>query len=240
MPGYADGVEPSVIAERRKHILSPVEWAHSAGTDFWAFFANADMAAAGSADLANNGWTVTAATIVVGSGADLLTSSGIGVTGGIALPTEADLIDSPSMFGDFAHGRMVQEFLGYLPTRLHLELYARFGASTNDETATGFGFVQDVGSPITTTDHLAYIFSDGVNFGLRSSGATDAGAVDDTDSHLWKITLSGTTAEWFIDGTSQGTIALLENQFPVSFGAGTKATDGANDPVISWVHIWYD
>ena len=226
----------------RVHVYSPQLWGNTLATDYWAFFNDADQVAGGGDDLGGHGWPVaTGYGITGGAGADLLSSSDIGSSPGFFFDTAGDALDSPAMFGDFSHGRMVQELLGYFPTKLTMDCYARFVAN-NNETATGFGFIQDGGTPLTIADHLAYIFTDGTNFGLREGeGPTsDAGATDDTDAHLWRIILTGTTAEWFIDGTSQGTITLLGDQFPVSFGIATLASTGANDPVVAWVHIFYE
>ncbi|KKL57776.1 hypothetical protein LCGC14_2232060, partial [marine sediment metagenome] len=176
------------LLPRRVHVYSPQLWANTVATDYWAFFNDADQVAGGGDDLAGHGWPVaTGYGITGGAGADLLSSSDIGSSPGFFFDTAGDALDSPSIFGDFSHGRMTQALLGAFPTTLNMECYARFVA-TNNETATGFGFIQDGGTPLTTADHLAYIFTDGTNFGLRSSGDSDAGATDDTDAHLWKIT----------------------------------------------------
>ena len=45
--------------------------------------------------------------------------------------------------------------------------------------------------------------------------------------------------EGLMDGTSQGTLALQANVFPLAWGASVGAA-GTGDPVISWVHIWYE
>ena len=222
----------------RLHVFDPRDWGHGAGTDFWLFCGNSDMLPGGGEDLATEGWAASGFSHAVGSGADLLSSSGLGTTGGFNFDAAGDLLDSPSIFGDYVHGLMAGQILGHFPTSLNMECYARFAAN-NNETASGFGFIQDGGSPPTAADALAFIHTDGTDFALRSSGATDTGDTDDTTAHQFKITLSGTTAEWFIDGTSQGTIALLEDQFPVSWGAST-VSGGANDPVIAFVHIWYE
>ncbi len=89
---------------------------------------------------------------------------------------------------------------------------------------------------------MALITSDGTDFSLEGSGDLDAGSTDNLNPHLFKITVGpGTTdaIEWFIDGVSQGTMDSQANLWPVAWGAST-ASAGANDPVVSWVHIWYE
>ncbi|KKK95126.1 hypothetical protein LCGC14_2675960, partial [marine sediment metagenome] len=222
----------------RVHVLNPKDWAHAAGTDFWLVCGSADMVATGSDDLAAFGWAATGFTFLGGIEADLLSTSDIGIMGGFNFDTASDLLDSPSVFGDYIHGQMVKSITGIAPTTLNMECYARFAAN-NDETASGFGFIQDGGSPVIEADALAFIHTNGTNFKIRSSGVTDSGAIDDTNVHLWKITMTaGGSVEWFIDGTTQGTLTLLNDQFPCSFGMGT-VSGGNNDPVVNWVHIWY-
>ena len=152
----------------------------------------------------------------------------------------SDNLVSPFIFGDYAHALLVGQILGRLPTSLNMECYARFAAN-NDEEETGFGFVEaGAARPFVKAGLMALITSDGTNFSLESGAAADAGSTDDTAAHQFKIRCRGTTAEWFIDGTSQGTIALQDDLWPVAWGASTKASTGANDPVINWVHIWYE
>ncbi len=224
----------------RVHILRPQDWADAAGTDFWAFFGNVVATEGGVGDLDDFGWVTTGFSVLAGSGADFLSGSptaDIGTTGGINFDTASDALTSPFIFGDYAHGRMVQEFLRHFPTELNMECYARF-AATGDENGSGFGFLEAGGTPIEVASTMAYISSGGTVFELHSGAAEDAGDTDDTDPHLWRIKCTGTTAEWFIDGTSQGTIALQDDLWPVAFSAGTQS-GGSNDPVLSWVHVWY-
>lgn len=225
----------------RVHALHPHEWAEAAATDFWANFGSVvgiPGNAIGDPDL--YGWLTTGYSHLVGSGADFLSASDVGTTGGVNLDAAGDYIVSPFIFGDYAHGQLVSSILGYDPTKLNMECYARFAAN-NDEEETGFGFVE-AGSaqPFIKAGLMALITSDGTNFSLESGAAADAGSTDNTTAHLFKIVVTaGSTIEWFIDGTSQGTLALQTDLWPAAWGASTKAATGANDPVISWVHIWY-
>jgi len=170
-----------------------------------------------------------------------MSSADVGTTGGLNFDTAGDYIISPFIFGDYAHALLAGQILGYMPASLNMECYARFAAN-NDEEETGFGFLEagvDAGA-LAKADLMAYITTDGTDFSLESGAAADAGSTDNIDPHQWKIRCKGTTAEWWIDGVSQGAIALQDDLWPVAWGAGTKAATGANDPVIAWTHIWYE
>ena len=232
---------------RRKHILRAQDWGSAAGTDYWAHFNDIDMlgvsqvtsADPGRSALSNYGWTTTALAIITnsGSGADFLSSTDEVSNTGVDLVDSGDLLQSPRIFGNYGHALLAEQFLGFAPTMLVLEVYGRMYTASANETNSGFGFIEDAGTPATAADHLAFIFSDSSNFGLRSGAASDVGAAVTTTFHLWRIELVGTTAEWFIDGTSQGTIVLETDEFPVSFGAHAFTT---NNLMLAWVHIWYE
>jgi hypothetical protein len=101
--------------------------------------------------------------------------------------------------------------------------------------------VEDGGSIITAAaaDQMAAISSNSTTFEINSGAASDAGAASDNAWHKWKIvTTQGGTHEWFIDGTSQGTLAIQANEWPVSFEAGIVAT-GTNTIGLASVHIYY-
>ena len=100
--------------------------------------------------------------------------------------------------------------------------------------------VENAGTSGVDNDAMAWIFTDGANFTLRSAADSDAGAADDALWHIFKIVVSagGTsdTIEWFIDGTSQGTIDRQTDLWPCSFGMHALTT---NRPGLGWVHIYY-
>ncbi len=222
----------------REHALQPQDWGKQAATDFWAFFGDLQaIEATVFGDLDSFGWLTNSFSYLAGSGADFMSSSGIGTTGGLNFDAGGDLLTSPFIFGDYAHALMAGQILGKMPTSLNMECYARLAAN-NDENGSGFGFIEAGGATTTAADQMAYISSGGTVFELHSGATEDAGATNDTDPHLWKIKCSGTTAEWFMDGTLQGSIALQDDLWPVAWGVGTEG-GGDNDPVMSWVHIWY-
>jgi hypothetical protein len=236
------GIDVIRAPDRRIHIRDPHEWGNSPGTDYWADFGKDDLAAGGGRDLADSGWEASGFSILDGSGAEMLDASAKGTTGGINFDAASDYLISPTMFGDWEHGLLVQQMLGYFPTKISFECLARFAAGV-DEEATGFGFLQDGvdANALVKADHMAYITVDGTDFSLESSAAADAGATKATTPHLFKVVGTfGGTWEWFIDDASQGTLAIVAAQAPYAWGAGTRAAGGANDPVISWLHIWYE
>jgi hypothetical protein len=201
------------------------------------------MADAAASDLVANGWLTSGFSQLAGSGADFISSSDVGTTGGLNFDAVSDYIISPFIFGDYAHALLAGQILGYMPTSLNMECYARFAAN-NDEEETGFGFLEagTDANALVKADLMAYVASDGTNFSLESGAAAAASnGLDNTTAHQWKINVrTGEAIRWYIDGTLQtNTLALQTDLWPVAWGAGTKAATGANDPVISWVHIWY-
>jgi hypothetical protein len=227
---------------RRVHVNRPQDWGSAAGTDFWAVFGDLTLVPTDSSDLDLYGW-VEAGTWVhlAGSAADLLSSADVGTTGGAHIDTAGDAIRSPFIFGDYAHARMVEGILGYTPTELNMECYARFNADPGDDEDTGFGFVEaGAATPFVKAGLMAFITSDGTNFSLESGAAAAAGDdADDTAAHLWRIQFTSSAINWYVDGTLQtNTLALQTDLFPVAWGASVGA-GGTGDPVINWVHIWY-
>jgi len=216
------------------------------GTDFWLLGGGADhVTASGATNLSgldSFGWTTTALSATTGSAADFLSSSDKGVHTGISIGAASDRLQSPVIFGDYAHGLQAAQFLGYYPTQLNLEVYATFTVINTASDTTGFGFVEDGGSAIVGNDQIAYITSDGTNFLLRNDTVSDTSiAVADTNAHLFRIKITaGGSIEWFIDDVSQGTIALKADEWPASFGAGALATTGANFFHLHHAHIWYE
>lgn len=191
--------------------------------------------------LSEFGWTTTTLAYVAGSAADFGASADPGVAPHLLLADASDLLASPAIFGSYDHMLAASRILRYFPTRLICEVWAAFTTETNDEPSTAFGFVEDGGSVITAAaaDQLACISSNGTNFELNSGAAVDAGAAADTAWHRFRIVVTSANVEWFIDETSQGTIALEADEFPVSFEAGIVAA-GANDIALGDVHIWYE
>jgi len=231
---------------RRIHVLEGVDWATSAGTDFW-LMANSTTTpwAAGQGTLASErGWTVTSiAAITSGAGADFLSLADKGTPGEFTQNGAADLIESPAMFGDWTHGHMAAEILGHrvMPRFLVADFMARFSVTSADEATTAIGFVEDGGSIVTSADHIAAVTVGATYFSLDVNATVTATAVAlDQSSHLFRIVLdkSLSTATLYIDNVlgCVSTAAITADEFPASFGAGSGTTDR---PQLQQAHIWY-
>lgn len=227
--------------DRRVHVLDARDWNRFPGTDYWASFGPGSTTAGGTGDtLADQGWTTTSLVETAGTGADFLASADVGTPTHVLTNAASDLLQSPAVFGDYIHAEQARRFLGYSPTMLIVEFYAAMTVHSADEvTVTGWGLVEAGGAAGTAADNMAWIGTDATNFWLRSAADSDIGAADDAVWHLFRIEVSqGTTdaIEWFIDGTSQGTINLQTDLWPCSFGMFASTT---NRPALAWVHIWY-
>jgi hypothetical protein len=152
-----------------------------------------------------------------------------------------DLLQSPTIFGDYSHGLQAGQILGHLPTRLICEVYAAFTTTSGSETRSGFGLTEAGGTSGVADDAMAWIHvPDASNFGARSGVDSDAGSTVDSNYHQFRIVIKiGTTdkIEWFIDGTSQGTFDNQANLWPCSFGAYSSTT---NRIALAWAHFWYE
>ena len=225
--------------DKRIHVLQARDWSQAIGTDYWAKFGVGSTTAATT--LANFGWTTTALTETAATGAgDFMDSTTPGVPDHVLTDASGDLLQSPSMLGGYEGFLAAEHILGYSPTKLHVEFYGAFTVVTGTSNRSGFGLTEDAGTAGVAADELAWIYTDGTNFTIRSDADSDVGALDNVDWHLWKIVIktgSATDAvEWFIDGTSQGTMNRKTDEWPVSFGMHAFTT---NRPAISWVHLWY-
>ena len=227
---------------QRRHVQS-LDWADSVGTDFW-LFAGSAVNGATTFLLSSRGWTTTSLGLTAGSAADFLSASDKGTPRSILTNAGNDLLQSPVIFGDYTHAKSASMIMGKtdLPRYLIMDVLGAMGTASANETTSGFGLVEDGGTAGTAADGLAWIVSDGTNFKLTSGADSDAGAAIDTSPHAWRVILDsglGTNTdavEWFIDGTSQGTIDLETDEFPVSFGIFADTT---NRPALSVVHIYY-
>ncbi len=224
----------------RHHVVKAQDWNRSAGTDFW-LLSEAEYAGAASDDLITNfGWTTTSIALASPTGGDFLASADVGTPNSLLFGADNDLLQSPTIFGDYAHGLMAGQILGHLPTRLIVEVYAAFTTNSANETRTGFGLTEAGGTSGTANDAMAWIHTDGSNFTIRSAADSDAGDTDDANFHQFRIVVSTGTAdaiEWFIDGTSQGTMDSQEDLWPCSFGGFSSTTNRIS---LAFAHIWYE
>ena len=219
-----------------------VHWNDASGSEYCFVPALSGISGTGNAeDLGDVGWTVTSLAFAQGSGGDFLSSADIDP---VRFTTNAalDKLESPQVFGDIAHSLHAQHHLGFAPTTLDFEGWAQFSITSANETATGLGFFIGGGSIVTAADAIAVIHTDGTNFTCRSNADSDVGATDDEALHLFRIVISTGSAtnavEWFIDGTSQGTLDRRSDAYPCGLGWG-NVTGGANRIQIGAAKVIY-
>mgnify|MGYP000291349257 CR=1 FL=1 len=247
----------------RQHVKSGWEWAHSVGTDYWLHpTAGLDQAAAASTALgpllAENGWVATSLVNTAGSAADFRGGAftpgtgknrdgsfvDTGVPSHFLTNLDADLLDSPNMFGNADDMEAAAELAGQanLPNILGVSFWGAMTVHSAAELDSGWGFVEDGGSPATAADAIAFIYSDGSNFALQTNGAL-VGSVGAAADALWhkfrlEIDFNGFTT-WWIDGALQqrNAVAITADEFPCSFGFAAGTT---NRPGLGLTHCYYD
>lgn len=240
------------LALNRKHVLKGAEWGHTAGTDYWLVFnTGLDILAAASTatgdELAENGWVATSLVNTAGSGADFASSSDKGTPAHALTNASADLLSSPAIFGDYVHMQMASRLVGKaeLPTKLIAEFWGAMTVHSADEPRSGWGFIEDGGSPATEADQLAFISSDGTNFQIGANAGTPINlTTDDANWHQFKIVLNRVTGlvSAAIDGTyyltedSATTLSITGDEFPAKFGFHALTT---NRPALGLTHVYY-
>jgi hypothetical protein len=235
----------------RKHVLKGAEWGNTMGTDYW-LQVNPGLDIAGAAatatgdELAENGWVATSLVNTAPSGADFGSSSDVGIPAHLLTNASSDLLSSPTIFGDYAHMHAASRIVGrsILPRRLIAEFWGSMSVNSADEVRSGWGFIEDGGTPATEADQQGFITSDSVNFQIAANAGTPINGTTtlDTAWHLFKIILDRTTGliTWAIDGVSQvmsTTLAITNDEFPLKFGFHAFTT---NRPLLGLTHIYYD
>jgi len=254
VPGRGGPTKNFFLPLARQHVRSASRWAHEVGTDYWyhpaggAVFDPLGAASTATGDeLAENGWTSTSLVNTVGSGADLLSASDVGVGNHILTNATGDLLVSPVMFGDYNHGLMASRLVGknVLPKSLNLECRAAWTVTSTDEVTSGWGFFEDATTTTSATEALqvAFISAGATRFELNSNAGTSPsiGPLLDAAWHTWKITLRYDTAGvarayWFIDDVLQGNVQITQDEAPYAFGLHVLL----NDLAMGWIHIFYD
>lgn len=227
-------IEP---AGNRIHV-GPHEWLTCQyATDYWLAPTGAgDLVAASGATnisgLDSYGWTTTSLAVVAAVTGDFL-SSADDVAGLIRGDAASDLIASPGIFGNGTHQLLVSKTLGFLPDKLIAEWTGAFTVASANEATTYMGFHN--GAAITMA-----IISDSSTFLLSNGVSTDAGAAVDNAVHTWKIEISKAagTATWYIDGTSQGTLAITQDVWPAAFICAAGTTNRWT--LAGYLHIYYE
>lgn len=229
--------------DKRVHARMGSDWARMAATDFWVVGGPSEESSATGAGLRTldgGGWTATSITEDAGSAGDYLSTTDHDPSS-FHLDAASDVLQSPGIFGSYAHAYMASKILGYTVTELNAEVYCQFVDATTDEEGSQVGFIEGGGDAKDGTNAVATVYSDGTNYRLQSSAAeTAAGAVDDTSWHLWKIQIVAAGCYHWMDGTlaNSTVLALISDKFPVSFGIGVEAA-GTNFSKFAWAHVWY-
>lgn len=209
--------------------VGPDNWGQPA-TDFWINAREQDATLP-------TGWTNTSILIATAGASDFNTVGDSASQPTWGTNADLDQLMSVRTFGGYWDFQEQADLLGYMPTKLYCDILGVFTVHSANETATGFGLTNAV--PLTITNHVAYIHSNSTNFAIRNGATTtDAGAALDTNFHLFRIVAeTGGTFTWYIDGVSQGTLAIIGDLFPCAFGMSSSTT---NRPHITKVHLWYD
>lgn len=222
-------------------ITDPRFWESGSGYEFWIVFGNVDaVTVMGSANdgLSGYGWTnaiAANASVTEGSTGDFLSSSDVDPTRLVIGSTNTS-IRSPRVFGSYDHGLQASKFLGGMPTKLFMECYGRMSVASANETTSFIGLHTPAGTDVAAAGGGGGIVSDGANFRLVSDNGSDAGAAVDTNWHVFRIEWGASTTEWFIDGTSQGTITTEADIWPLSWAVLSGTT---NRPQVAWCRMGY-
>lgn len=247
----------------RQHVRAGSRWAHEVGTDYWLHptsgLDQAAAAATGTGDeLAENGWTATSLVNTAGSAADFRggtftriggrtrdgTFTDTGVPSHFLTNADADLLSSPAMFGNADDMEAAAELAGQasLPNILGVSFWGAMTVHSAAELDSGWGFIEDGGSPATEADAIAFIYTNGTNFAIQKDGAIvgSVGAADDALWHKFRLELDFRgTLSWWIDGTLQqaNSITITADEFPCKFGFAAGTT---NRPGLGLTHVYYD
>lgn len=220
----------------RYHVRDPYDWANEVGTDYWIAFQDEDLATRGGASgwLAASGWTtVSAASSYAG---DFLSSSDNDPYS-VESKAHTSPLTSPPIFGDYARALAAKQISGVLPTKLTVDIYARFTTHSADEDAldyaagsTHFGLKRPGAASGVA------IVTDGTNFRLTDGTNFDNGAAIDSAWHLFTIEITASTITWYMDGVSQGTLTTPADVWPMALSASHGTTNRFR---LAWAHLYW-
>lgn len=227
---------------RRVHVTSPHEWGVKAGTDFWILAAGAGLLTASGQNLiTDGGWTATSLAVADGSAADFMSASDKGTPGEITTNAAADLLESPSIFGDYSHAKQASMIMGEksLPRYLVMDAHCRFSVASADELTTNIGFFEDGGSIVVSAETMAAIYSNSVNFCIQANAVEGEGSTAVDNAYHWFRIVMDKQAGYsygYIDGTLISSVAITADEFPVGWGFGNGTT---NRIQLNQAHIFY-
>jgi len=238
------GITGRVGNKARWHVFND-NWGNMPATDYWFDPENADIITASSPHLLTAAGGVTTGTLDVtaSSQASNFMATTVPTTlNGLRFNSSGERIMSPVKFGSVQHTRWIRDQLGWAPSKLIAEFYFQFTTSSNNEDASGAGFVK--GSIVTDTNGLAVIASDGTNFRGKAAAASFTGAATgpliDNLVHRAKIVMDSgpQTTSFLMDGTAfSATVAIPTASFPCAFAAGVATS---NVLILGLTHVYYD
>lgn len=231
---------------RRVHIVDPAMWGVQAGTDFWLYNSGTQLTA-GRTLITDGGWTATSLSLTAGTGADFNSFDDQGTPGHWTTNAGADLLQSPALFGDYAHAYQAAQIYGAktLPRYLVMDAIAAFDTFSANELTTNLGFVAAGGSIVTSANTNGTIHVGAANYCMNVAAASVVGTtVADAGYHVFRVVLeksraaAGTVgnAYFYVDNVYQNTQVFTQDAFPVSFGMGDGTT---NRIQLVSAHIWY-
>lgn len=231
-----------ILGLRRVHIVDAGMWGVQFGTDYW-LSASGLQSTAGRTLITDGGWTATSTAVTDGSGADFMSKDDPGTPNHWLQNAGADLLESPPIFGDYAHAHAAAVICGQrsLPRFLVCDAYAAFSTNSADEDTTALGFVEDGGSIVTAADHAACVTSNGTGgvWNISANAAVAAGGTTVGTAWSWfRIVMdkaAGYSKLW-VNGVYQNQIAITADEAPYSFGAGAGTT---NRILLNQAHIFY-
>lgn len=230
--GQADTFAPVLLkAIRNSLIVAPRDWGSRPGLHFYLYFADQDLVnTAVEAYLGNFGFAVSASIVISGGSntGDFLSPIGVDPPH-VELVLASQAIESPNLFGSFEHGQAIKEILGFTPTKMFFETYAKFvdtPASPTDTQILGFG------------EGVCYIRHDGTNFQIARDNSLKTNIqTGDNDWHIFRIRIED-AMYGSVDGGPEVSVALTTGEWPAPMKL--VASDAAEDLHVAWVHIWYE
>lgn len=231
---------------RRVHVTDPAMWGVEAGTDFWLYNSGTQLTA-GRTLITDGGWTATSLSLTAGTGADFNSYDDLGTPGHWTTNAAADLLQSPNIFGDYAHAYQAAMIYGAktLPRYLVCDAIAAFDTFSANELTTNLGFVAAGGSIVVSANTNGTIHVGAANYCLNVAAASVVGVTAaDAGYHVFRIVIeksrstAGTagTVYFYVDGVYQNSQAFTQDAFPVSFGAGDGTT---NRIQLVSAHVFY-
>ncbi len=232
---YSSGGQGQAYKVANRRHVGALDWNQPA-TDFWFNAANsvAGLSAATAVGaLQSSGWVSNTSPAFSNAATGDFLSAADDTPAAFLMDTSGDKFYSPIIFGDYAHGLLAAQFLGYMPTRLRARIYAAFTVASANEATGLLGFTGGATA-------VAAIVSNATNFLGTNATNTSTLLLVDNLYHTWDITIDGSgtpSIGYTVDGVAYATTVVAQDLFPCAFGMVTTTT---NRQALSWAHIWYE